>query len=162
MIATAVALSDAVRDVAGLAVGLKWPNDLVVGERKLAGILAEADGGALVVGAGCNVNWRRFPDDLVATATACNLEAGHDVDRDELLDAFLARLADRLDDPDAALVAYRARLVTIGRRVRVERGSDTLVGDAVALTDTGALVVLDDASLRHEVVVGDVVHLRHT
>jgi BirA family biotin operon repressor/biotin-[acetyl-CoA-carboxylase] ligase len=162
VIATAVALSDAVHDVAGLTVSLKWPNDLVVSDRKLAGILAESDGAALVVGAGCNVNWVGFPDDLAATATACNLEVGHDVDRDALLDAFLARLSSRLEDPATTIVAYRDRLATVGRRVRVDRGNDTIVGDAVALTDAGALVVLDDESLRHEIVVGDVVHLRHT
>ena len=89
-----VAMADAVERVAGFAPGLKWPNDLVVGDRKLAGILAEAidgDAGASVVGVGCNVEWHEFPPELAEIATACNLEAGRPVDRDVLLDAFLGR-----------------------------------------------------------------------
>ena len=83
--AAAVALAGAVDRVAGVPAMLKWPNDLVVGDRKLAGLLAERDGDALVVGAGCNVNWERFPDDLAgrppratsrpaipSTATSCS------------------------------------------------------------------------------------------
>ncbi len=89
VMAAGVALARAVGDVATVVTGLKWPNDLVVGDRKLAGILAEREGDALVVGAGCNVNWNSFPPELAATATACNLEAGREVDRDALLRAYL-------------------------------------------------------------------------
>jgi BirA family biotin operon repressor/biotin-[acetyl-CoA-carboxylase] ligase len=160
--ATAVALAAAVRTVAGIAVGLKWPNDLVVGDRKLAGILAEVEGDAIVVGAGCNVNWDAFPPELAATATAVNLEAGRPVAVDDLLAAFLVELRRALDDPGWVAATYRASLVTLGRRVRVERNSGDVVGEARAVRDTGALVVRDDAGVDHEIVVGDVVHLRHT
>ena len=160
VVAVAVALAEAVRDVAGVDPMLKWPNDLVVGDRKLAGILAETEGDAVVVGAGCNVNWDAFPPDLAETATSCNLEAGHPVDRDALLDAFLDRLEAHLDAPDQCDESYRARLATIGRRVRVQLAADEVVGDAVALDDTGALVVRDAAGVDHVVVSGDVVHLR--
>jgi BirA family transcriptional regulator, biotin operon repressor / biotin---[acetyl-CoA-carboxylase] ligase len=160
--ATAVALAEAVDEVAGVAASIKWPNDLVVGDRKLAGILAEAelDTSEVVVGAGCNVNWDAFPAELAGTATACNLEAGRPVDRDALLDAFLVRLDRALDDPSAAAAAYRARLVTLGRRVRVERAGDALEGDAIALADDGALVVRDAIGTEHVVAAGDVIHLR--
>jgi BirA family transcriptional regulator, biotin operon repressor / biotin---[acetyl-CoA-carboxylase] ligase len=161
LMAAGVALATAVDDLATLAVELKWPNDLVVGDRKLAGILAEAEGDALVVGAGCNVNWERFPDELAGTATACNLETGRSVDRDALLDAFLDRFAGALDAGPAVVDAYRARLATVGRDVRVQhlRGDD-LVGTAVAVTGDGALVVRDDTGTDHVVVTGDVLHLR--
>jgi BirA family biotin operon repressor/biotin-[acetyl-CoA-carboxylase] ligase len=161
VMAAGVALAAAVEDAAGVETGLKWPNDLVVDDRKLAGLLAEADGDALVVGAGCNVNWDAFPDELAATATACNLEAGHPVDCDALLDAFLDRFASSLAAGDALLDDYRARLSTLGRAVRVEhvRG-DVLVGTAVAVTDDGALVVRDEAGTDHTVVAADVHHLR--
>ena len=120
VMAAAVALAGAVDRVAGVPARLKWPNDLVVGDRKLAGLLAERDGEALVVGAGCNVNWERFPDDLEGTATSCNLEAGHPVDRDELLVAFLDGFAAVLGQGGGVVDEYRARLATLGRRVRVE------------------------------------------
>jgi BirA family biotin operon repressor/biotin-[acetyl-CoA-carboxylase] ligase len=161
VMAAGVALAAAVDDVAGVEAGLKWPNDLVVDDRKLAGLLAEVEGDALVVGAGCNVNWDAFPAELTESATACNLEAGRAVDRDALLDAFLDRFAAALAVGDAVVDDYRARLVTIGRTVRVEpvRG-DALVGTAVAVADDGALVVRDDAGTDHTVVAADVHHLR--
>jgi BirA family biotin operon repressor/biotin-[acetyl-CoA-carboxylase] ligase len=149
-----------VEEVAAFAPGLKWPNDLVVEDRKLAGILAEREEDALVVGAGCNVEWNEFPPDLAGSATACNLESPlASVDRDALLDAYLTRLADELGDPDAVVARYRERLATLGRRVRIERARDELVGEAFDVTDDGALLVrLSDATVE-VVTVGDVVHL---
>lgn len=154
------AMAQAVTGVAGFTPGLKWPNDLVVGDRKLAGILAERDGDAVVVGVGVNVEWNDFPPEIAETATACNLEAGHAVDRRALLDAFLAELDARYGDLDAVTAEYRSRLVTIGRRVRIERSGDVLVGRAVGVGDAGQLVVEDDRGDTVEVHVGDVVHLR--
>ncbi len=178
--AAGLALAEAVEQVAGIAVALKWPNDLVVGDRKLAGLLAEADLGtpasglAVVVGAGCNVQWPSpgapgFPPELVGTATACNLEAGHPVDRDALLDAYLARLALRYhgftgsEGPDGLRADYRARLSTLGRRVRVELagGRAPVVGLATGVDDSGRLVVEPEAGGGVlELAAGDVVHLR--
>jgi BirA family biotin operon repressor/biotin-[acetyl-CoA-carboxylase] ligase len=161
VMAAAVALAGAVDRVAGVPARLKWPNDVVVQDRKLAGLLAERAGNALVVGAGCNVNWERFPDDLAGSATSCNLEAGRPVDRDVLLVAFLEGFAMVLQRGGGVVEEYRARLATLGRRVRVEpvRG-DPLLGTAVHLTDDGALVVRDDAGTDHTVATADVAHLR--
>ena len=79
---------------------MKWPNDVVVDDRKLAGILAEADGaGAVVVGMGLNVRGRRVSRPSCADiATACDLHSGDPVDRVELLVAWLRALDARLDD----------------------------------------------------------------
>jgi BirA family biotin operon repressor/biotin-[acetyl-CoA-carboxylase] ligase len=161
LMAAGLAACDGVEAAAGFRPKLKWPNDLVVGDRKLAGLLAERDGEALVVGVGCNVNWDGFPPDLADAATSCNLEAGHPVDRDRLLTAFLDGFAAMLARGDDVLGEYRARLATLGRRVRVEplRG-ETLLGTALDVTGDGALVVRDDAGADHTVVAADVVHLR--
>ena len=161
VMAAGLALAGAVAEVAGVAPALKWPNDLVVGDRKLAGLLAEADDDALVVGAGCNVNWLEFPPELSATATACNLEAGRTVDRDALLDAYLDAFDRRLAAGDAVIDDYRAQLATLGRMVRVQqiRGDD-VVGTATAVSDDGALVVRDHAGADHTITTADVVHLR--
>jgi BirA family transcriptional regulator, biotin operon repressor / biotin---[acetyl-CoA-carboxylase] ligase len=158
--ACGVAMAEAVARVAGFAPGLKWPNDLVVNDRKLAGILAEADGDAVVVGAGVNVEWWDFPPELAETATACNVEAGHPVDRRDLLESFLAELDRRSGDLDGVVEEYRARLATLGRRVRVERSGGDLVGRAVGVGGTGELRLEDDHGAVVEVHVGDVVHLR--
>ncbi len=116
--AAAVAMAEAVAATTGVRATLKWPNDLLVGDRKLAGILAEAAGDAVVVGIGVNVDWPEIPDELEGIATACNLEGGRPTTREELLDAFLARLRGRAS---ADLDATRRRVprrgsATIGRR----------------------------------------------
>jgi BirA family biotin operon repressor/biotin-[acetyl-CoA-carboxylase] ligase len=155
--------------VAGVRPQLKWPNDLLVEDRKLAGILAEADGGALVVGIGINVNWPAvLPPDLAATAVALNQAAGRALDRAELLTALLVDLerwllqvasgtAGRRELADA----YRAACATVGRQVKVALADGTtLVGRAEAITDRGHLVVSRADGRAVEVVVGDVLHLR--
>jgi len=165
--AAALAMADAVHDVAGFAPDLKWPNDLLADGRKLAGVLAEADLGssgavrAVVVGIGINVGAAAIPPDLASTATACDVVAGRAVDRRGLLDAFLVHLGPRLDTPDPELVAdYRARLATIGARVRVERAAGSVEGIAVDVDDLGALVLEADSGETLTVSAGDVVHLR--
>jgi BirA family biotin operon repressor/biotin-[acetyl-CoA-carboxylase] ligase len=165
-LATGLALADALETEAGVTAGLKWPNDLVIDDKKLAGLLAEADvsagaARAVVIGAGCNLTADAFPPELAAQATAVEVEAGHPVERDVLLAAFLDALAARLDDLGATLDDARARSATLGRRVRIERpGDELLVGEATALADDGSLIVRDDATREHAVAVGDVVHLR--
>jgi BirA family biotin operon repressor/biotin-[acetyl-CoA-carboxylase] ligase len=168
--AVALAAADACEAVAGFRPGLKWPNDLVVsdlpgagdGDRKLAGVLAERDGDAVVVGIGINVNWPPdLPDDLAAIATACNWVTGRKVDRDVLLDAMLARLDDRLGDWSAVARDYRRACSTLGRLVRVELADETFTGTAADLSDEGHLLVDVGMCLR-TVTAGDVVHLRPT
>jgi len=130
---------------------LKWPNDVVVDDRKLAGILAEADGaGAVVVGMGCNVQPGALPPDLADIATAIA------VDRALLLVAWLRAYDARLDALDTVIPDAIARSATLGRRVRVELAHETFEGTASALTEEGFLVV--DGRV---VSAGDVVHLRY-
>jgi BirA family biotin operon repressor/biotin-[acetyl-CoA-carboxylase] ligase len=164
--AAALALADAVERVADVRAGLKWPNDLVIGDRKVAGLLAEADlsaGGevrALVLGVGCNVQWDEFPPELTAVATACNLEAGAPVDRARVLDAFLDRLGVRLGALDQVVADYEARSATLGRRVRVDLGEEVVEGEATGVDDHGRLLLRLQGGAVRAVAVGDVVHLR--
>jgi len=158
--AAGLAMAEAVEATTGVVAGMKWPNDLLVGDRKLCGILAEAAGDALVVGLGVNVEWADVPAELTAVATACNLEGGRPTDRRTLLDAFLGRYAARLADLDTARRDYEARLVTLGRRVRVEQAARVLVGVARGIDDDGRLLVESDAGDTEAVAVGDVVHVR--
>ena len=167
--AMGLAACDAIEAVAGFRPRLKWPNDLVwpgdgaAPDRKLAGILAEAHWPsehevAVVVGIGINVNWpHALPDELEAIATAVNHVAGHDVDRDAIVDVLLRRLDARYDQLlDGSIVdAWRGSSATLGRRVRVDLGTDVIEGIARDVTDEGHLVV-DDRTI----TVGDVVHLR--
>lgn len=156
---TGVALVAALREHAGVQAGLKWPNDVLVHGRKLAGVLSEAHGGAVVLGVGLNVSTRReeLPD---AGATSLALEGAATTDRPTLLKAALRVLtrayAGWLADPAALPPAYRSVCVTLGRPVLVELpGGARLHGTADDVDDAGRLVV-DGRPL----AVGDVVHVR--
>jgi len=160
--AVGLAAVDACRTVAGVEASLKWPNDVLVASRKLAGILAETapvDAGiAVVVGIGMNVTWpAEVPADLVETMTALNLECGRPVDREAVLAAMLAAL----DATDWAALhdRYRAALSTLGRAVRVEQAAEVIEGVAVDVRPDGRLVVETSVGER-EITTGDVVHLR--
>jgi len=155
-------------DGAEASVGLKWPNDVLAvdgaeRERKLAGILTEMEGETdavswLVVGIGVNANVdaTELPD----CATSLR-ELRGDVDRGRLA-ATLLREFDRLrSSPDRILPAWRNRSLTLGRRVRVETGEGTVVGDAVRVEPPGTLLVdTGDGTVR--VHAGDCHHLRRT
>ncbi len=156
-----LAAARAAKVSAGLEVRLKWPNDLLVGSRKLGGLLAEADGrGALVIGLGVNLRQTRFPPGLAETATSVAASGGKPVERAWLLAATLSGFGARMSEPEQALEEYRRFSETIGRRVRVERGgSEPLEGIARDVTERGALI-LDTVTGSVEVAAGDVVHLR--
>jgi BirA family biotin operon repressor/biotin-[acetyl-CoA-carboxylase] ligase len=158
LVTAAVALSgaDACEDVAGFTPGLKWPNDLLVDDRKLAGVLAEADLPSVVVGIGMNLNW----DGPVPNGgIAVNQVAGRPVDRDEVLDRLLARLAGRAGDWPAVASEFRRRCSTLGRLVRVDLADESFTGTAADVSDEGHLLVDVGMCLR-TVAAGDVVHLR--
>jgi BirA family transcriptional regulator, biotin operon repressor / biotin---[acetyl-CoA-carboxylase] ligase len=148
----------------------KWPNDVLVDERKVAGILPEARVGAgrlehLVLGIGVNVSTteEEFPEDILATATSLAIE-GVDTSPQELLARFLTgfRAAYRPIEPDFAihvLARYKPVCTTIGRLVRVTTLSRTEVeGTAVDVDPDGSLVVEAEGA-RHRVAFGEAVHL---
>ncbi len=176
--AVALSASEAIEELAGFAPSLKWPNDLVwpgdgsSPDRKLAGILAEADWAAgadeptaVVVGIGINVLWPDdLPEDLAEIAVACNHISPVPVDREDLLISLLRRLdvhyAALLEgDRASLLLAWRSRSATLGRRVRVDLGAEEVEGVAADITVAGHLVVETASGPRH-LAVGDVVHLR--
>lgn len=168
--AAGLAMADAVEAVAGFTPILKWPNDLLAndpqgGNRKLCGMLTEseiADGvlRCVVVGIGVNVQWSDFPEELTETATACNLIAGRDISRDELLEAFIDRYSSMLNSLDVVLSDYRARLGTLSTRVRIELAGEAFEGVAEGVSDDGGLEVRTDAGVLRIITAGDVVHLR--
>ena len=166
--AVALATSDACRLLTGVEPGVKWPNDLVIGDEKVAGVLAESDGAApggrpgsvaVVVGIGCNLDWHP------PGATSLAAHAKAPVGRDELLEAMLGGVAARVGLLDteagrrATLAELRLRCVTLGRTVRVESSVGTVVGVARDLDGDGRLVVATAAG-DVAVAAGDVVHLR--
>ncbi len=156
-----VAAARAASAAGGVEVRLKWPNDLMLGGRKLGGILAESDArGTVVVGLGLNVRQESFPDELGESATSLLAAGGRVPARSWRLVATLSGFGARMNTPEDTLDDYRAMCETLGRTVRVERNdAEPAVGAAVEITDSGALV-LETASGRAIVAAGDVVHLR--
>ena len=167
-----VAVATAVRSVAHVPATLKWPNDVLAGDRKLAGILAEQAGDAIVIGIGLNVATPAdalpaSPTGLPATSL---LVEGSDVAREPLLVEMLRQLerwylAFR-EDPDPSrcglLGEYRALCATLGRSVRVELpGNRQLVGLAEDVDADGRLLVREeDTTSVTPISAGDIIHLR--
>ena len=167
--AVALAAADACAEVADVEAVLKWPNDLLVGGSKLAGVLAEADfeGSRMrgvVVGIGVNVAW---PGPAEAGGTCLDDAGGRaqPVDKGALLDVLLEGLGRHrplLDEETgrrALADEVRRRCATIGQRVRVTLPNEELTGVASGIDDAGHLVVVTGSG-RRAVGAGDVVHLR--
>jgi BirA family transcriptional regulator, biotin operon repressor / biotin---[acetyl-CoA-carboxylase] ligase len=151
-------------ELAGFRPGVKWPNDLVVKDRKLAGMLAEIDGDAIVIGLGMNLNWAS--EELPEGAASVDGVSGRPVDPGRMLAALLIHLERRcrqLSDAagwSAIAGDARASSATIGRQVRVEMVERTVVGRAEGIDDFGHLQVRTVGGAFLEVTAGDVVHLR--
>jgi BirA family biotin operon repressor/biotin-[acetyl-CoA-carboxylase] ligase len=140
-------------------VRLKWPNDILIGEQKVAGLLAQSTDDGVIIGIGVNV--AMTTDELpVDTATSLLITGSKKIDRNLILGEFLNRFQVNFElwENGADLVErYSAVCVTLGRKVQVEvAGRENRIGQAISINSVGALV-LDDG---FEVNVGDVVHLR--
>ncbi len=174
-----VAVARAVRSLTGLPARLKWPNDVLAGERKLAGILAEQDGDAVVIGVGLNV--AGGPDELpVPTATSLEAQGAGQVGRGDLLAAILAEMGDRYvawrdraGDADRCGLRreYLALSATAGRAVLVQFPDGRSLGGLAAGVDgAGRLLIRpgeraagDRGGAAGDLVAvsaGDVVHVR--
>ncbi|QNN54830.1 biotin--[acetyl-CoA-carboxylase] ligase [Nocardioides mesophilus] len=171
---TGLAVVEAVRRTTGLEAALKWPNDVLVGDAKVAGILVErverdAGGAAAVVGVGLNVSLRsaELP---VPTATSLATALGAEVDRTRLLVHLLDTLGEQYDAwrrsagdaADGLRPAYLSACDTVGRRVRVDLPTgERLEGRAAGVDADGRLQVTTAAGPR-VLGAGDVVHVRRT
>lgn len=166
-----LAMSRAVGRLVPSPVAVKWPNDVLIGGRKVSGILAELLPGMSGVVVGAGVNLTLTEEELpVATATSLTLAGAEHPDPDAVLVAYLTELSVLYREflsagGDAVRSALRDEVAeaceTIGRAVRIELpGGQALLGTAVALDDEGRLIVESDAGLT-AVAVGDVTHLRY-
>ncbi|HLC21107.1 MAG TPA: biotin--[acetyl-CoA-carboxylase] ligase [Candidatus Methylomirabilis sp.] len=164
----AVAVADAIERTSGLAAWVKWPNDLVVRERKVAGILGEMAAEAsrlhhVILGIGINVNQTEvdFEGELRQTASSLRIEVGHPVDRTAMVHSLCEHL-DRwyqrfLSDGVATILErFRRRCVTLGRVVVARSGDQELRGLALELDGAGALVIRDTGGGLHRLLAGEV------
>lgn len=161
---TALSVAGGIEVATGVVAQLKWPNDVLVGDHKLAGILLEHPGGAAVIlGVGVNVNQQAA--DLPSGATSLLTLTGRSLDRELLLAAILNDLANAYDRADREGVewivpGWRSRSSMLGKPVAFQRDGATIRGVAEDLGGDGALLVrLEDGS-RVSVIAGEVERLR--
>lgn len=163
----AVATAEAIEEAAGVPVGVKWVNDLWLGEKKITGILTEgafrADGTPdyAVIGIGVNVGAMTFPEELAPVASSIANETGTAPDRDRLtlsmIDRLLTRLA-RFPDGDF-LAAYRSRSVLDGRDVTVTRGTETFDARVLGIDPDGCLRLRLPGGSERTLSSGEVAHV---
>jgi len=167
----AVAVAEAVDSFIGQSATIKWPNDILVGGKKLAGILTEASCDPervqyVILGIGVNVNYRlaAMPDEIRARATSVAELTGKSVSRESFLRRLihhLDRCYGELEESGFALLAPRweAHFGLRGKRVRVELLDQIVAGRAIGIDRDGALLVEDEQGAVTRVIAGDVIPL---
>ena len=157
MLALGLATRDAIATTSKLTPDLRWPNDVLIGEKKCAGILAQVEGGAVIAGIGINVCQRSFPEGLNTPATSLVIE-GAQVSREELLVA-LAHAVDRyctiltVTGADEIMRQFtQASTYAAGRRVR----ADSVEGVAIGLDASGFLMIREDSGRETTILAGGV------
>ena len=165
-VASATALRRAIKTVTGLSAEIKWPNDLLLGGKKVAGILTEMSAEVdrvrhVILGIGVDVNQEEFPPELRKLATSLKIETGREISRAELAVEILRELDfdyARIGGGKFPAVAdeWEAGCATIGKNVSVQMGARQVRGRAEALDDDGALLVRTEHGHLERIIGGDV------
>jgi BirA family biotin operon repressor/biotin-[acetyl-CoA-carboxylase] ligase len=167
----AVALAELIQEQYHLPVDIKWPNDILIGDCKLAGILAEIEIATdrlayVIAGVGVNINQSSFPPEMALYATSLKLETGQTIDLDDFrqklyvkldawYDTFLTQDATEITRRWAELSSYAE-----GKSVNVITGDRTISGATRGLTPAGALIVETSDGIRETILSGDVQKLQ--
>lgn len=167
--AVAVAMCDAVEAAFGFRPAIKWTNDLVVGNRKLGGILTElgldpqtgrVDYAVLGIGINCSQLEDDFDESIRNIATSARMVTDHDVDRNRLIAEMVKALEimDQvlLSSPDAILERYRFDCMTLGKQVSIVRGEEVRHALALDIDSEGGLIVRYDSGETGTVTSGEV------
>ncbi|MEW5994812.1 MAG: biotin--[acetyl-CoA-carboxylase] ligase [Candidatus Zixiibacteriota bacterium] len=163
-----VAVAEAIEETTGLHPLIKWPNDLLLAGKKVAGILTELYGDItspyVILGIGINVHTRReeFLPELQETATSLDMAGGQNISRANLLQAILTHLGRWYESFKKGafqpiLDAWRKRCVIIGARVRILSGEKELEGTVVDMDVAGALLLRDQAGQIQRILSGEVI-----
>ena len=166
--AASLSVGNALENLYQLNVNLKWPNDVLVGNKKIAGILTETVSKSnrvekAVVGIGINVNQPVFPEKFQIIPTSVKIELKREVSRERLLSEILNLFEENLTllryNPTEVLDSWRNKCKMIGSRVKVTQGEDVVVGKFIDIDENGTLILLRNGN-EEKINYGDVVTLR--
>jgi BirA family biotin operon repressor/biotin-[acetyl-CoA-carboxylase] ligase len=157
-LALGVATVEAIAQATGIQCDLRWPNDLMLGGRKLAGILVQLVEGKAICGIGINVNHSRMPLELAALATSLCLHAGREFSREEILLALIPAIDSVTgEDQDTILRLFtHASSYVAGRRVTVDQPGGIITGTTAGLDPAGFLKVRQDDGTDTLILAGGV------
>lgn len=168
---SAIAVSDALRELYDLKPDIKWVNDIHVGEKKICGILAEmtetTNGTAVIVGIGINLKSSNFPAEIAEIATSLEAETEIRIDKDKLLSALTRFLNDFYEILQSSGGAkniieewIKRSSYAFGKEVKVKLENETIFGATDGLEENGALRVMTDSGALRIIQAGDVENLR--
>jgi len=157
-LALGLAAAEAITTATGIACDLRWPNDVLVDGRKVAGILTQLADSVAVGGIGINVNHTAFPAELAGQATSLRMHAGSEFSRFEILAALIPAVESfaEMDRETILRLFQQASSYTAGRRVVVEQPEGMVVGVTAGLTNEGYLVVRKDDGTDTLIIAGGV------
>jgi BirA family biotin operon repressor/biotin-[acetyl-CoA-carboxylase] ligase len=157
MLALGLAAHEAISVTSGLSPDLRWPNDVLIRNRKCAGVLAQLEGEAIVAGIGINVSQPAFPEGFETQPTSLLLEDAT-VSREDLLIALVEAVDRCAALPKVEILERFSRVSSYasGRRVRAESGGRTIEGFTCGLDASGFLVVREDFGKEHTILAGGV------
>ena len=158
-LALGLATAEAITQTTGIVCDLRWPNDVLIRDRKCAGILTQLENTVVIAGIGINVNHTAFPEELSAVATSLRMASGREESREKLLSALLPAIDSYCDllaregkEPILDMFTNASSYVR-GRRVRVD---DTVEGITAGLNESGFLLLRDDTGKQHTILAGGV------
>lgn len=161
-LALGIATVEAITQSSGATCDLRWPNDVMIGGKKTAGILVQIAGDAAIAGIGINVNHAEFPADLAPQATSLRLATGRVHDLENLLTCLLTSVESICEilargERAAILKMFTdASSYVFGKRVRVDLGNRCIEGVTAGLNDAGYLLVRKEDGITETIIAGGV------
>lgn len=161
-LALGLAVTEAIHQSTSVMCDLRWPNDVLIHDKKCAGILTQLEDAAVIAGIGVNINQAGFPAEIASVATSLRIASGHEQSRERLLvamlpaiDSYSTVLSEQGKQPILDMFTHASSYVS-GRRVTVDQSDTALQGTTAGLNESGFLLLQSDNGHRHVIVAGGV------